>query len=128
MIKFSDAYASNVSQCVGNNDGNISGMKSHDSHVMMQYLFFVIMHGYLGGDVQTILIELRVFFQKLCCRKLKINLLEKFEKDIMLILYKLEKKNLSLFFDVMVHLTIHLPKEALLARPVHYRWMYLIER
>ena len=34
-VKFIDAYASNVSQCVGNNDGNISGIKSHDSHMMM---------------------------------------------------------------------------------------------
>ena len=48
---------------VGNNDSNISGMKSHDSHVMMQCLLPVVMRGYLGGDVQTTLIELRVFFR-----------------------------------------------------------------
>ena len=62
IIKFSDTYASNISQCVENNDGNISGMKSHDSHVMMQPLVPVIIRGYLGGDVQTVLIELKVFF------------------------------------------------------------------
>ena len=67
IVKFSDAYASNVSRCVGNNDGNISDMKSYDSHVMMQYLLLMIMHGYLGGDVQTALIELGVFFRELCC-------------------------------------------------------------
>ena len=62
IIKFSDAYASNVSRCAGNNDGNISDIKSHDSHVMMQYLLSVIIRGYLGSDVQTVLIELGVFF------------------------------------------------------------------
>ncbi|XXG62578.1 hypothetical protein AAC387_Pa05g0908 [Persea americana] len=28
----------------------------------------------------------------------------------------------------MVHLAVHLPREAMLARPVQYRWMYPIER
>ncbi|XP_042459548.1 uncharacterized protein LOC122043134 [Zingiber officinale] len=32
------------------------------------------------------------------------------------------------FFDIMVHLTIHLATEVQLAGPVHYRWMYPIER
>ncbi|WCJ24552.1 hypothetical protein M5689_006503 [Euphorbia peplus] len=32
------------------------------------------------------------------------------------------------FFDVMVHLPIHLPEEALLGGPVQFRWMYPIER
>ena len=61
-VKFLDAYASNISRCVGNNDGNISGIKSHDSHVMMQRLFSMVMLSYLDGDVQTVLIELGVFF------------------------------------------------------------------
>ena len=82
----------------------------------------------LGGDVQTIFIELEVFFRELYCKKLKINLLEKFEKDIMLILCKLEKKILPSFFDVIAHLAIHLPNEAFLVGPVYYRWMYPIER
>ena len=86
------------------------------------------MYGYLGGDVQTTLIELEVFFQELCCQKLKINLLERSEKDIVLILCKLEKKFSPSFFDFMMHLTIHLPKEALLVGSVHYRWMDPIER
>ncbi|KAH7849057.1 hypothetical protein Vadar_012326 [Vaccinium darrowii] len=32
------------------------------------------------------------------------------------------------FFDVMVHLTVHLSREAMIAGPVQYRWMYPIER
>ena len=87
----------------------------------------MVMHGYLSGDIQTAWIELRVFFRKLCYQKLKINLLEKFEKDIVLILYKLEKKFSPSFFEIMVHLAIHLLKKALLIRLVYYRWMYLIE-
>lgn len=32
------------------------------------------------------------------------------------------------FFDVMVHLPIHLAQEALIGGPVHFRWMYPFER
>ncbi|XP_038986541.1 uncharacterized protein LOC120112028 [Phoenix dactylifera] len=32
------------------------------------------------------------------------------------------------FFTIMVHLLIHLAAEAKLGGPVHYRWMYPIER
>ncbi|KAL4330077.1 hypothetical protein AHAS_Ahas13G0364000 [Arachis hypogaea] len=34
----------------------------------------------------------------------------------------------SSFFTVMVHLTVHLFDEVTLGGPVHYRWMYPIER
>ncbi|CAN0918288.1 hypothetical protein LINGRAHAP2_LOCUS30783 [Linum grandiflorum] len=32
------------------------------------------------------------------------------------------------FFDVMVHLAVHLPQEAKIGGPVQYQWMYPIER
>ena len=53
IIKFSNAYAPNISWCISNNDGNIFGMKSHDSYVMMQHLLLMVMHGYLSGDAQA---------------------------------------------------------------------------
>lgn len=46
----------------------------------------------------------------------------------MLILCKLEKIFPPAFFDIMVHLAVHLPREAKLVGPVGYRWMYPIER
>ena len=73
-------------------------MKSHDSYVMMQRLLPVVMRGYLDGYGQNALIELGVFFQELYCQKLKINLLERSEKNIILILCKLEKKIFTIIF------------------------------
>lgn len=54
--------------------------------------------------------------------------LERMEKEIVIILCKLERIFPPAFFDVMVHLAVHLPREALLGGPVTYRWMYPIER
>ena len=69
------------------------------------------------------------FFQKLCAKSLRIQDLEILEHDIVLILCKLGRIFLLFFFfDIMVHLLVHLPHEAKLAGPVGLRWMYLIER
>ena len=32
------------------------------------------------------------------------------------------------FFDIMMHLTVHLAKEAKDGAPMYYRWMYPVER
>ena len=48
--------------------------------------------------------------------------------SITLVLCKLEWIYPLAFFDIMVHLPIHLPREAILGGPVHTRWMYPFER
>jgi hypothetical protein len=68
------------------------------------------------------------FLGKLCSRNIRIDVLKRLKDDIPLILCKLEKIFPPAFFDVMVHLAVHLPDEALLRGPVQYGWMYPIER
>ena len=50
------------------------------------------------------------------------------KKDIVIILCKLDKIYPPAFIDVMVHLVVKLPDEALFRGPVQYGWMYPIER
>ena len=64
--------------------------------------------------------ELDNFFQDLCLRILKRSELEKLEERIVLILCKLERFFPPAFFDVMVHLAIHLPLEEILEGLVQY--------
>lgn len=61
-------------------------------------------------------------------RTLNKDVLVQMKKEIPIILVKLEKIFPPAFFDVMVHLAIHLPDEALLRGLVQYGWMYPIER
>ena len=127
-VKFPDGYASNIARCVSEKDHKVSGMKSHDCHVLLQRLLPIAIRKCLPKDVYTALVELSFFFKELCCKTLKLQVLEKLENDIAKILCKLEAIFPPAFFDVMVHLAIHLPHEAMLAGPVQYRWMYAIER
>jgi hypothetical protein len=55
-------------------------------------------------------------------------MMEKLEKEIPVLLCKMEKKIPPEFFNPMQHLLIHLPYEAKVGVPIQYRWMYHIER
>ncbi|XP_042948658.1 uncharacterized protein LOC122281329 [Carya illinoinensis] len=127
-VKFPDGFASNIARCVSVVDCKISGMKSHDCHIFMQRLLPVAICGYLRQDIRLALTELSTYFKELCARTIKVDVLERLQSDIAVILCKLEMIFPPTFFDVMVHLAYHLPHEALLAGPVQYRWMYPFER
>ena len=127
-VKFPDRYASNISRCVNVIDGKISRLKSHDCHILLQRLLPVAIRNFVPKDVFQALDELGNFFLRLCCKTLKKKDVETLQVDSVIILCKLEKIFPPAFFDVMVHLVVHLPNEAILGGPVHYRWMYPIER
>ncbi|XP_070010997.1 uncharacterized protein [Nicotiana sylvestris] len=61
-------------------------------------------------------------------KELKVEELNLLEEKIPETLSTMEKLFLPGFFTVMIHLVIHLATEAKHAGPVHYRWMYPIER
>ena len=47
-VKFSDGYTANLSRNVSINDGKISGLKTHDCHVLFQKLLLVAILPYLN--------------------------------------------------------------------------------
>ncbi|XP_028061151.1 uncharacterized protein LOC114264655 [Camellia sinensis] len=127
-IKLPNGYASNISHCVNTSDCRITGLKSHDCHVILQRLLPIALHRCLEKDVSKSLIEFSLFFKELSSKTLRVDVLEQIEKDIVLILCKLEKIFPPSFFDIMIHLSVHLSREAILAGLVQYRWMYGFER
>ena len=127
-LKLPFGYSSNLSKQVKVHEHKIIGMKSYDCHVLMQQLLPLATRRSLSKPVAMILNEYYAYFQELCSKVIDVSTLTKLEDSIPIILCKLEKLLPPAFFDVMVHLTIHLVTEAKLAGPVQYRWMYPIER
>lgn len=76
---------------------------------------------YQGKEVNEVLCELGNFFKELCCKTLKDTNVERLDKNIPIIICKLEKIYPPYFFTLMVHLTIHLAQEAKIAGPVQFR-------
>ena len=64
----------------------------------------------------------------MCSKVFDFEVLDDLEYEAVLILCKLEMYFPPSFFDIMVHLIVHLVREIKLCGPVYLRWMYPIER
>ena len=103
-------------------------MKSHDCHVLMQQLLPVALRAVLDKPVRVAVIRLCLFFTEICSKTIDVSRLPKIQSDIVETLCLLEMYFPPSFFDIMVHLSIHLVREVELCGPVFYRWMYPFER
>ncbi|KAI5334525.1 hypothetical protein L3X38_024658 [Prunus dulcis] len=68
------------------------------------------------------------FFNAICAKTVDVPKLDKLEEDVIVTLCLLEKYFPPSFFDIMIHLVVHLVKEVRLSGPVYIRWMYPFER
>ncbi|KAD7478319.1 hypothetical protein E3N88_01455 [Mikania micrantha] len=83
---------------------------------------------YLAANVSIAIVDLCTLFQKLYARSLDMKDMEKAKKEVIKILCNLELIYPPAFFDIMVHLVLHFPEEAILGGPLYMRWMYPFER
>ena len=67
------------------------------------------------------LIVLSNFFKALCSKMLSVDDLEKLESKIAIALCQLEMTFPPSFFDVMMHLPVHLASEAMIVGPIQYQ-------
>ena len=95
-------------------------MKTHDCHVLLQRVLLVILRGLGRPNLYRAVAELGQFFRELSSRNIRIDALERLRDKIPTQLCGLDKIYPPAFFDVMVHLVVHLPDEALLRGPVQY--------
>lgn len=123
-IQVPDDYASNISQCIQLQERKITGLKSHDSHILMQQFLLITIQGSLPKKVTSTLIDLSCIFKELCSKTLQVKELKQLESRIAVTLCNLESIFPPSFFTIMVHLVTYMAMEAKIARPIHYRWMY----
>ncbi|XP_004295619.1 PREDICTED: uncharacterized protein LOC101300328 [Fragaria vesca subsp. vesca] len=123
-VKYPYGYAGNIAQCVKMGENKISGLKTHDCHVLLQRLLPVVIRTYLQSDVVDTLVVLSKFFQRICAKELKKSDVRSLQEDIVYIMCKLERIFPPAFFDIMIHLMIHFPEQVLLTGPVQYTWCY----
>ncbi|BAF17164.2 Os05g0342600 [Oryza sativa Japonica Group] len=128
--KFSRAeYLYLVRRCVNMKDCTLNGLKSHDCHVLLEDILPIALRScYPSKDVMHIVNELARFFKKLCSKVIDVSELDELQRSIVMTLCDMERVFLPSFFTIMVHLLVHLVEEVKLGGPVHYRWMYPLER
>ncbi|CAL8137235.1 unnamed protein product [Prunus armeniaca] len=127
-MKVPEGYFSNIKNLVSLQDSRLLGLKSHDSHTLMQQLLPVAISSVLEKPTRYAITQLCFFFNAICAKTIDISKLDKLEEYVVVTLCLLGKYFPPSFFDIMVHLVVHLVKEVRLCGPVYFRWMYPFER
>jgi hypothetical protein len=127
-LKFLDGFAADFRRAVNLKIGKLTRVKSHDYHIIMEWLLPNMFRGYVYQDVWKTLAELSYFYRQLCAKEIKKEMMKKLKKEILVLLCKLEKIFPPGWFNPTQHLLIHLPYKAKVGGPVQYRWMYPFKR
>ncbi|XP_052198329.1 uncharacterized protein LOC127805620 [Diospyros lotus] len=123
-----DGYSSNIARCIDLKHRKIFGLKSHDSHILMEQLLPISIRNVLPNQVSAVLVDLCSIFRQICGKVLNPLDFDKLQRRVILTQCHMEMLFPPGFFTIMVHLVVHLVNELKLGGPVHYRWMYPIER
>lgn len=126
--KLPHGSVSNISRCVHMDERKVFGYKSHDAHFILQYLLQFAAVKTLKPEVAIPLVRLGAFFRGICAKVIALEDVQKLQEEVIEILCQLETIFPPAFFDIMVHLPVHLCKEVEFGGPVHLRWMFGIER
>jgi hypothetical protein len=90
-LKFPNGFATGFRRAINLKTGKFTGVKSHDYHIIMEWLLPNILRGYVHKDVWKTLAEPSYFYRQLCAKEIKKQMMEKLEKEIPVLLCKLEK-------------------------------------
>ena len=107
-IKVPEGYSSNVKNLVSMKELKLKNLKTHDCHVILQNFLPVGIRNILPKKLRGTITKLCLFFKVICSKVVDVEMLRGLQKQIVLILCELEMYFPPSFFDVMVHLAIHL--------------------
>nr|GEX49920.1 hypothetical protein [Tanacetum cinerariifolium] len=127
-VKLPYAFGSCFKHKVTDNDTNITGLKSHECHIMMQRLLPYGLQQYLPDKIANLIIELCSLFKQIYSATLMEDDMLKAQIKVVDILCDLELIYPHALFDIMIHLVIHLPLEALEGGPICSQWMFPFKR
>ena len=127
-VKVPEDYSANVKNLVCMKDLKLKNLKTHDCHVLLQNFLPVAIRNILPKKLRATITKLCLFFKVICSKVVDTTKLNDLYREIVVILCELEMYFPPSFFDVMVHLALHLVREVQLCGPVYLRWMYPVER
>ncbi|KAI5411415.1 hypothetical protein KIW84_056483 [Lathyrus oleraceus] len=127
-VKVPEGYSSDIRRLVSMKDLKLKSLKTHDCHVIMEHFLPIGIRSILPEKVRSSITKLCSFFKSICSKVIDPAILQMLQKEIVITLCELEMFFPPSFFDIMVHLVVHLVKETQLCGPAYMRWMYPIER
>jgi hypothetical protein len=86
--------------------GKVTGLKSHDFHILMEGIIPIMFLGYMPNAMWQAIAELSYFYRQICAKDISKNMMEKLQKEIPVLLCRPEKIFPPGFFNPMEHLLI----------------------
>ena len=123
-LKVPEGYCSNFRNLVSLKELKLFGLRSHDYHTLMQQLLLVALRFVLLKHVRYTISRLCIFFNQLCTKMVDVPKLDEVHNELVVTLCLLEKYFSPSFFDIMLHLVVHLIREVWLCGSVYFRWIY----
>jgi hypothetical protein len=127
-VKFPYGYAGKTSRYLDETKKRFSGMKSHDCHVLMTQIIPVAIRGIMDEHVRDTLSALCNFFDVINRKSIGVRQLQKIQDEIVGILCELEIYFPPAFFDICVHLLLHVVDDILKLGPTFLHYMMPFER
>jgi hypothetical protein len=74
-LKFPDGYVASLRRFVNVMTWKLTGLKSHNYHIIMERLMHVMIRGYLDDALWMVLEELNYFYRQLCTKEIMIEMM-----------------------------------------------------
>ena len=126
--KVPSGYSASIKKLVSMEDLKLIGMKSHDCHVLMIQMLPVAIRSILPNKVRVAILRLCYLFNSIAQKVIDPEGLDALQAEVVTTLCHLEMYFPPSFFDIMVHLIVHLVREIKMCGPVFLRSMYPFER
>jgi hypothetical protein len=116
--------------CFARNAGpkRLVGLKSHDFHVILEQILPVVVRNLMSVGPRTAIIRLGRCFARICAKVIDENEIDNLRLYVVETMCMLERWFPPAFFDISVHLVVHLVDELEMLGPVATRWCYPMER
>jgi hypothetical protein len=129
-LKVPTGYCANPKRLVNMRElkFNYGCMKAHDCHVIMTQLLPVALRGILPDKVRAPIIKLCSFFNAISEKVIEGAKLDQLKQEITEILCRLEMHFPPTYFDISVHLLVHLVDQIKALGPMYLHQMFPFER
>jgi hypothetical protein len=89
-VRVCDGYLSNIFRCVRLKERMIMGLKSHESHVLIQQLLPITLRGSLLDNVVKPLFDMYALFRGICLTTLTLDDLNQLQNDVCVTLCRMK--------------------------------------
>jgi hypothetical protein len=127
-VKVPHGYSGSIRRYLDVAKKSFTGMKSHDCHVLITQILPVAIRGIMDEHVRDTLFGLCNFFDVINRKSISVRQLKMLQDEIVVILCELEIYLPPAFFDICVHLLLHVVDDIRQLGPTFYHYMMPFER